>query len=332
MSRLPHLPDLTLVAGAMEGGEPQVIQHGAAAEVMRMLGPGRSRDLMARLAPDAAVVLPLIGSSGAVGILSLCLDAGHGPFPDDALVTAAHVAGRAGLALDNTRLYRQQRRLAEGLQRSLLTEPAQPDHLQVAVRYVAAAESAQVGGDWYDFFLQPDGSSVIAIGDVLGHDTEAAAAMGQVRSMLRGIALTGTAGSTAPADVLRGLDRAMTSLDLSTTATAVVARLSPPTATAAGTVLTWANAGHPPPIVVGADGVVTQLTASRNDLLLGVLPDAPRDRAPAGPRPGRDGPALHRRARRAPRAVHRRRARPARRAARRTRGRTCSRSRTCATG
>ncbi|WP_088290765.1 SpoIIE family protein phosphatase [Kineosporia sp. A_224] len=277
VSRLPHLPDLTLVAGAMEGGEPQVIQHDAGAEVMRMLGPGPSRDLMARLAPDAVVVLPLIGSTGAVGILSLCLDAGHGPFPDDALVTATHVAGRAGLALDNTRLYRQQRRLAEGLQRSLLTEPAQPEHLQVAVRYVAAAESAQVGGDWYDFFRQADGSSVIAIGDVLGHDTEAAAAMGQVRSMLRGIALTGTAGSTGPADVLRGLDRAMTSLDLSTTATAVVARLSPPAGPEPSpTVLTWANAGHPPPLVVGADGTVSPLATPANDLLLGVLPDAPR--------------------------------------------------------
>src|SRR3712207_594986 len=99
------------------------------------------------------------------------------------------VAARAGLVLDNARLYRQQRDLAEGLQRSLLTAPPEPDHSQVVVRYVPAAEAAQVGGDWYDAFLQPDGATVVVIGDVVGHDTRAAAAMSQVRTLLRGIAV-----------------------------------------------------------------------------------------------------------------------------------------------
>ncbi len=70
---------------------------------------------------------------------------------------ADEVAERAALALDNARLHRQRRRLVEELQRSMLTEPPQPDHVEIAVRYLPAAEDAQVGGDWYDAFLQPDG-------------------------------------------------------------------------------------------------------------------------------------------------------------------------------
>jgi serine phosphatase RsbU (regulator of sigma subunit) len=81
---------------------------------------------------------------------------------------------------------------------------------------------AQVGGDWYDAFLQPDGSTMLVIGDVVGHDAEAAAGMGQIRGLLRGIAATTGEG---PAEVLTRLDQAMTLLQVETTATAVVARL-----------------------------------------------------------------------------------------------------------
>ena len=62
----------------------------------------------------------------------------------------------------------------------------EPDHAEIAVRYLPAAEAARVGGDWYDAFLQPGGATMLVIGDVVGHDTEAAAAMGQLRGLLRG--------------------------------------------------------------------------------------------------------------------------------------------------
>ena len=113
------------------------------------------------------------------------------PSADD-IAVAQDVADRAGLALDNARLYSAQQQLAEGLQRSLLTEPPEPDHAEIAVRYLPAAEAARVGGDWYDAFLQPGGATMLVIGDVVGHDTEAAAAMGQLRGLLRGIATTAT--------------------------------------------------------------------------------------------------------------------------------------------
>ena len=89
------------------------------------------------------------------------------------------------------------------------------------MRYLPAAEAARVGGDWYDAFLQPGGTTMLVIGDVVGHDTEAAAAMGQLRGLLRGIATYSDAG---PVEVLRGLDASMTTLQTKTLATAAVAR------------------------------------------------------------------------------------------------------------
>jgi hypothetical protein len=156
-----------------------------------------------------------------VGLLSIFNGPEARPFDDSEIALARDVAARAALALDNARLYSQQRELAEELQRSLLTPPPEPDHVEVVVRYAAAARAAQVGGDWYDAFLQPDGATVLVIGDVVGHDTAAAAAMGQVRGLLRGIAFTTEQG---PADVLSRLDAAIEGLQVGTTATAVVAR------------------------------------------------------------------------------------------------------------
>jgi serine phosphatase RsbU (regulator of sigma subunit) len=132
-----------------------------------------------------------------------------------------------------------------------------------------------VGGDWYDAFMQPEGSTTLVIGDVVGHDTEAAAAMGQLRGLLRGIATYSDAG---PAEVLRGLDASMTTLDMKTLATAAVARLeqTPDELSRGVTRLRWANAGHLPPLVINPDGTVAELAAWKGDLLLGVDPEATR--------------------------------------------------------
>src|SRR4051794_24665171 len=209
-----------------------------------------------------------------VGLLTLFYADGHTPTEDD-VATAQDVADRAGLALDNARLYRAQQQLAEGLQRSLLTEPPEPDHAEIAVRYVPAAEAARVGGDWYDAFLQPSGTTMLVIGDVVGYDTAAAAAMGQLRGLLRGIATYSDAG---PAEVLRGLDASMTTLQTKTLATAAVARFeqTPDELDRGVTRMRWANAGHLPPLVVNPDGSVAELASWRGDLLLGVDPDAHR--------------------------------------------------------
>jgi PAS domain S-box-containing protein len=274
--RIDALSDDALLLRAVGSGTPILMQHQAAATIRLMLRSPRAQELIDRLAPEAATVLPMRGRGGTVGVLSLFNGPGRAPLTPQEVATAVEVAGRAGLALDNSRLYRQQRQLAEGLQRALLTEPPTREGLEIAVRYVPAAEAAQVGGDWYDAFAQRDGATVLVIGDVVGHDIVAAAEMGQLRSLLRGIAVSTGAG---PAQVLEEVDRAMLTLQAGTIATAVVARIEPAatgTTGGGGRALRWSNAGHPPPLVLRPDGTVAEIAGARPDLLLGVVPDTVR--------------------------------------------------------
>ncbi|WP_104522581.1 SpoIIE family protein phosphatase [Blastococcus atacamensis] len=166
-------------------------------------------------------------------------------------------------------------RAAETLQRSLLSDPPERAHLEVGVRYVPATREAQVGGDWYDVFEQPDGSTMLVIGDVVGHDTQAAATMGQLRGLLRGIAYDNAEG---PARVLSRLDATIEGLGLGALATVLVGRLDQTADERARGVtrLRWANAGHLPPLVVAPDGRQRLLDSGRPGLLLGVAPSVPR--------------------------------------------------------
>ena len=269
--RLDAMPVTAPVARALHTGEPATF---SGAEVLEALPPGRARELLALLAPSTEVALPLRARGRTIGLLTLLYSAGHVPSEEDVAV-AQDVADRAGLALDNARLFSTQQQLAEGLQRSLLTEPPEPDHAEIAVRYLPAAEAARVGGDWYDAFLQPGGTTMLVIGDVVGHDTAAAAAMGQLRGLLRGIATYSDAG---PVEVLRGLDASMAILRTKTLATAAVARFEQTAdeLERGVTRMRWANAGHLPPLVINPDGSVAELATWRGDLLLGVDADARR--------------------------------------------------------
>jgi PAS domain S-box-containing protein len=165
--------------------------------------------------------------------------------------------------------------MSETLQRSLLSAPAQPDGLAVAVRYAPAIQEAQVGGDWYDSFLTCEGVLSLAVGDITGHDQQAAAVMGQVRNLLRGIAYT---LAQPPAVVLSALDRALRDLEVGTYATVLLADIeqTPEQAAAGLRTLRWSNAGHPPPVLRCADGR-TVLLDTPPDRLLGVDPAVPRN-------------------------------------------------------
>jgi hypothetical protein len=182
--------------------------------------PGVELRLGRATADDGRVRLPLPEGLELVTGLSPHL-------PDDEdyrgflrLVGAALVLGLNRVAV--RRAAATERQLAEALQRSLLSHPAQPDHLEVAVRYHPAAEGAWVGGDWYDAFTLPDGSLAVAVGDVTGHDRDAAAAMSQIRNLLRGISY---ALPVPPEQALTALNDAMTGLSVDVLATVVLARI-----------------------------------------------------------------------------------------------------------
>ncbi|MFL6094090.1 MAG: SpoIIE family protein phosphatase [Blastococcus sp.] len=268
--RIDGLPPASPVARALRSAEAV----DAAGAVMRGMLSGEARDLLDVLGAERVVVLPMRARGRILGLLTLYFTTGTAVHAAD-LSTAQDVADRTGLALDNARLSAAQQQLAEGLQRSLLTDPPQPHQGEIAVRYQPAAEAASVGGDWYDAFLQPGGSTMLVIGDVVGHDTAAAAAMGQLRGLLRGIATYSDAG---PEEVLRGLDASMTTLQTSTLATAAVARFeqTPDELGRGITRMRWANAGHLPPLVINPDGTVAELASWKGDLLLGVDPEARR--------------------------------------------------------
>lgn len=167
-------------------------------------------------------------------------------------------------------------RMSEALQRSLLTPPPASDDVTIAVRYQPAAQLALVGGDWYDAFIAPDGSTSIVIGDVAGHDRDAAAAMGQLRNVLRGVSQT---LGEPPASVLTVLDGAVARLELDVLATVLVASVARRTALVTGRrrgwALTWSSAGHPPPLLVRADGSA-ELLVGEADLLIGLDPSTKR--------------------------------------------------------
>ena len=164
----------------------------------------------------------------------------------EARLVLDQLAHAVSLSIANLRAYGVEHRIALTLQRSLLPQwAAPPPGLDVAVRYEAAAAHAEVGGDFYEL-LELDGNDVIAaVGDVVGHSLQAATVMAELRNGLRAYALEGH----PPAAVLERLDRMLRRFHPSVTATVCITVLD-----RSGGRLTVANAGHPPPLLIDAQG------------------------------------------------------------------------------
>jgi PAS domain S-box-containing protein len=238
---------------------------------------------------EAWAALPLRIGGRPLGSLTVGWERRHVFKDNDVRVLEAFAAqcsqavNRVARRETERRQARASRSLAETLQRSLLTDPPQPEHLDIAVRYRPAAREVQIGGDWYDAFVSPTGDTTLVVGDVTGHDWTAAAIAGQLRSMLRGV--ESALGHRAPHEVLGGLDRALVESGIPTLATAIVARVEEPPGPGDARVLHWSNAGHPPPLLIAADGGATLLERPA-DLLLGVDPDRHRHHHAVALRPG----------------------------------------------
>ncbi|KMS89933.1 DNA-binding protein [Streptomyces regensis] len=221
----------------------------------------------------SAAIAPIRGTREVLGALTLGRDEKPGDFTTADLPLLEDIARRAGVALDNARLYQRQRAVAETMQNHLLPQMPRVPGLQMAVRYLPAPDASQVGGDWYDAFTLSDGATALAVGDVVGHDLEAAAGMAQLRNMLRAYAWS---QQEPPSRIVQRLDEAIMPITDVTMATLILARLT--RTTDDQWLLTWTNAGHPPPLLVTRDGLAHYLTEGHS-LLLGtgvrtVRPDA----------------------------------------------------------
>jgi PAS domain S-box-containing protein len=216
-----------------------------------------------RLRLSSILVVPLVVRGGILGAITLLRkEDRHGVashYAEADIELASQVADRAAVALDNARLYTAERMAAEQLQRGLLPKIAPGPHLAAATRYLPAGSG--VGGDWYDLFALPDGSTGIAIGDVMGHDMQAAASMGQLRSVFRSYAFEGA----DPADVLDRADRLVQTFGMAQLATAFCAQMT--RVDEETWELCYANAGHPPPIARLPDGTIRFLDDARSALI-----------------------------------------------------------------
>ncbi len=209
--------------------------------------------------PGSRIATPLLGTRGPIGVIVLGRGARRARFTEADVQVVEELGRRLAAGLANTDAFARDHAIAETLQRSLLPA-ALPDipGLDLAVRYLPATDGADVGGDWYDAFPVPGGRIGLVTGDVAGHSIASASVMGQVRSLLRGYAID----DPDPGRVLERTNTALTTLLPEVLASVVYAVLDPVTGE-----LSYANAGHPPPLVVGRSGRTEYLDDTAGTML-----------------------------------------------------------------
>ena len=198
----------------------------------------------------AAAYLPLIAQAHPIGVLGLHYHDKE-VFTDEERSLLLALASSVAQSLQRAMFYDEARDLAQKLQQAMLPHsiPHVP-HADVAVRYRSASVAREIGGDWYDLIPLPQGRFGAVIGDVQGHDTHAAAVMGQLRIVLRAYAAEGH----TPATVMSRASAFLHELDTERFATCVYAEVDSESG-----VLQVVRAGHPPPLVRATDGTCRQI-------------------------------------------------------------------------
>jgi PAS domain S-box-containing protein len=225
---------------------------------------------IAELGLHSALIAPVFSDGQVVAALSFAACGDRPRFSQADLSFVTELAAHASTAVEHGHRFQQTRAAAITLQMAMLTDPLAHPNLEIEARYQPADDALQVGGDWYDTFPLPDGDLGIAVGDVAGHDLAAATTMGQLRSMLRALAYD----DADPAAVLTRLDRLAIDLQITSFTSLLYGRLHHDPGTAR-TDLTWSNAGHPPPLLIDADGSAQPLFDGAG-LVLGVDRHLPR--------------------------------------------------------
>lgn len=261
----PHDPDAdTGVPLVIRTGEPLLFEEVPDSLLEETANDPEYLMLTRELRISSCVIVPLEARGRVLGTLSLVsTDHRRLRFGESDLAVALDLGRRAGMAIDNARLYTDRAYLAAALQRLLLPESL-PDvpGLELAARYVPAADTTDVGGDFYDVVGGPAGEWYFLVGDVQGKGPDAATLIGLARHTVRTAAMKGD----SPGEALQTLNRALLAAPTRRTCTAVCVRLvdGPD-----GRVATVARAGHPPPLLVRGQGCVPFEPAG---MLLGIRP------------------------------------------------------------
>jgi serine phosphatase RsbU (regulator of sigma subunit) len=224
--------------------------------------------LVRRLGLRSVIIAALRARGRTLGALTLAHAESGRLFDAAGVQLAEELARRAGIAIDNARLYTERTRIAHTLQAKLLPErlPDIPGAL-LAARYRAAGELNEVGGDFYDVFPRSETDWALVVGDVSGKGAEAAGITALARYTLRAAAME----QDAPSAALGRLNDAMLKDGSSQFATVVLAYIS--AAPGGGLRVRMALGGHPPPLVLRADGSIEAPGAF--GALLGMLEEAP---------------------------------------------------------
>ncbi|MEH0636117.1 SpoIIE family protein phosphatase [Streptomyces bottropensis] len=239
----------------------EVRPGGALAEVLRGVrpvfadAPAAHDALPELLGPDAeltvptgqrAILAPLRGRRRVIGAAVFLRRPERMAFEQDDLLVAAQLATHSALGIDKAVLYGREAYIADELQRTMLPE-ALPrcTGVRLAHRYLPAAETARVGGDWYDAIPLPGSRVALVVGDVMGHSMTSAAIMGQLRTTAQTLAGL----DLPPQEVLHHLDEQAQRLGTDRMATCLYAVYDPVSHR-----ITIANAGHPPPVLLHLGG------------------------------------------------------------------------------
>lgn len=259
------------------GPVPQVARRGVAIfhesfDSIRTTFPEAAPSYVAAGLRSGAVV-PLVIGGSIIGALSIAWRDDH-TMDTDARSTILALGGYTAQAVQRALAQQQHASAAEILQRAMLTQLPAPDHLEITARYLPARQGAQVGGDWYDALVLPDGATCLVIGDVSGHDMSAAATMGQLRNVTRAFTY---AFEDPPSLILQRVDGAIAGLRINSVATAVLGRIEQDDDLERRNLrqLRWSNAGHPPPLLLSVDGTV-ELLETEPELVLGIEASTPR--------------------------------------------------------
>ncbi|MEV0636595.1 SpoIIE family protein phosphatase [Streptomyces sp. NPDC050619] len=235
----------------MTSGEPVLVPRISEPMGHAIASQFEKRDIRPLITGRSMLIVPLKARNVVLGFMILLRHPERVEFNDMDRVTGAELAARAGLVLDNARMYTYQESVAETLQDSMLPHiPPRMAGCDIATRYLPGTLLGRVGGDWFDSVKLPGARTALVVGDVMGHGLNSAAMMGQLRTAVQTMA----ALDLPPAQLLRNLDDLAQRLGDTYLATCLYAVYDPIVSE-----LHIANAGHIPPVLVRARDGISEL-------------------------------------------------------------------------